>query len=485
MSIGLNILSVPDKQKLFTFARACNLQAANVLNNPDLCRELKDALPSCEVTFRLKGGPWGDDDGEGILKVTAEEYVREMVAQLKGDKRIRVGAGNEMPLNARTVARLCELVPIANREGVSLDLLHIATGNPQPPKLDKFTGAIITETEWEIAKPLLDLLAVHRQHRLAIHEYAGGVVTSGLIGGNPTMISPGEWPAIAPFTRWHLGRFQFLIEYCQRRNIKPPRMIVTEHGFDDTSDIKPYLDTLQKTAPYTSIRGWRSLVNQWASWWPMWNAEKAYAEQLKWADSVLYRGTPVEAQCIFAWGDSGGWAQFDVSGATELQSLLVAYSKEQATVSTTPLPNDERWQETENLSGNRYRVRLQPRVDDQQERAWIDAGAKFWYIRRNVGDGFLFTKTVGGLIGFSDEGVLTVQPEPPELPAPKPPPFDLRQHLTAIDALLAMAQRERHPLVDELSSVQHKLATLDTRIRLLEVMRDDIAPLIDPDLLAA
>lgn len=484
MSIGLNITSIPDKGKLLQFASACNLAAANVLNNPDFCRELKDAQPNCDVTYRLKGGSWKDDDGEGILSVTPAEYIGEMLSHLKGDKRIRISCGNEMPLNARTVKHLCDLITEANRQFVSLVVLNIATGNPEPEKRDPKTNAIIQESQWEIAKPLLQLLETNPQHRLGIHEYAGGVITSGLIGGNPTMIAPGEWPALVPFTRYHCGRFQFLLEYCQRAHLKPPRILITEHGFDDTSDIKPWLLTLRRTAPYMDIRGWRSLTNQWVSWWPMWSAEKAYAEQLIWADKTLYRGTPVEAQCIFCWGDSGGWMGFDIAGATELQALLIAYSKE---VIPMPLPfpdkTDMRWRETTNMSGANYYVRPEMRVIDMPTLPKINAGERFSFIQTDDPN-WLYGKNGAGNIGYVHKGILTVEapPPPPEPPPPHVPPDDPP---IAVATLLKInrdqwqweidrATKELDALEIELHALKNRMQKLQTQIGLYKERQADI-----------
>lgn len=193
---------------------------------------------------------------------------------------------------------------------------------------------------WEDFHELIELCNQNRElFVMGIHEYAGAVITSGFIGGNPTLIQPDSWPtdfstpAIGQMIKWHCGRYAFLEQYCKRARIRVPRLLVTEHGFDDLSDIDPFLKSLIKTPPYDNIRGWKTLENQWRDWWPQWSAEEAYAEQMIYAD-LIYPASAVEGRMIFTWADDPEsiWHQFDVSRAFDFQRIL-----EQGVV-TPPLP---------------------------------------------------------------------------------------------------------------------------------------------------
>ena len=106
--------------------------------------------------------------------------------------------------------------------------------------------------EWSQGKELLQLASQYKEWCLvALHEYAGGIITSGFIGGNPngTATDNGNmvkrdglvdytkvenWPTPAQakdMTMWHCGRFKFLNMYCKSEGIPLLRIAITEFGF--------------------------------------------------------------------------------------------------------------------------------------------------------------------------------------------------------------------------------------------------------------
>lgn len=458
ISVNIHGQNVPDKGRLFAWLMALKPAAVLVMDEPGLAHEIKDRLPQTTVIFRWNGD--GGDDGEKLLRYTPVEWLDLMASKLSGDKRIMLSTTNETPLNQRVVDWHVNLIKVANERGVNLCVLNIATGNPEPEA-------------WEIARPLLELLAIHRQHVLGLHSYAGGIITSGLIGGNPGMIAPGQWPAAVPFTRWHLGREKFLYDYLDKEKIVHPRIILSEHGFDDTSDIKSWLDTLRMTPPFQNIRGWKTLVNQWKAWWPMWSAEQAYFEQLKWADETLYKGTAVEAQLIFSYGHSSAdWIQFDIADALQLQDLLVNYAKEQPqeTPVTFPLTQDPRWVAAENFSGRNYDLRLQQRIDDTPGQGWVKAGEKFAYIGITGNAVWMFAKNLSGATGYISRDVLAIVPKVEPIPEAPPVPTnaDLKRDVTMLETVLKL-------LMDKHEIMNNELAQLTAQIRLIESVRDDLS----------
>jgi hypothetical protein len=299
-------------------------RAILILDDIDLCKVVKGLLPNTIVIHRQ----WPDDDIH--LRMSPADWIKMKQRDI-GGADLWAYTSNEPGFNQQLIDWHVQVMKLAPAAGLKLVVGNFAVGTP---------GA----DSWSAARPLLELLDRNRSTMiLGLHEYACGVITSGFIGGYPQFIQPNTWPGdVTSTTLWHLGRYKFLVSYCRSIGINPPRIILTEHGFDDVSDIKPWAERLLQTGPYHNIRGWKSIVNQWNDWYnPLgWSAERAYFEQLSYADRVIYQNSPVEAQCIFSWGHSSGdWDQFDVADALEFQRMLEAYAAQQgpaASVAPTP-----------------------------------------------------------------------------------------------------------------------------------------------------
>jgi hypothetical protein len=330
ISLNIHGNNAPDRQRLLDHLQILQPPAVLVLDNLDLAREIKKLLPNTTSIFREFGSK-----GDGALHLDSDpkSWLDRHAHQAEGGIVLHVL--NEPPFDQAVVDWLTELLRLAAPRRIPLIIGNWAVGNPLPE-------------QWAMAREMLQLLDQHRDlFILGLHEYAGGVVTSGLYGGYPdnagvkpgtsggkNLIPPGNWPKdVSDATRYHMGRFKFLMSYCDSIGIRCPRIILTEHGFDDTSDIKAWEDTLKKNSPYLNVRGWKTLHNQWTDWYGGlgWSPERAYFEQLAWADRTIYQNSPVEAQCIFCWGHSSQeWDQFDIAQAQEFQRLLEDYARQGA-----------------------------------------------------------------------------------------------------------------------------------------------------------
>lgn len=309
MKISLNIhgSSIANKPRLLARVLTTRPRWLLVMDNLNLAEELAAALPETNVIFRR----WPDDNL--VREKTPQTWVNETAALLAG-KRLWAYAGNEQGFGDDVLRWNTEVITLAAARGLKVVVGNFATGTPEPG-------------DWR-RPAALDLLRALDANRaaavLGLHEYAGGVITSGL--GNPPPVK--VWPDSIPGAAWHCGRYRFVVDTCAEQNIKAPRVVITEHGFDDLSDIKSWLDTLVKTPGYANIRGWRSLVEQWRAWWPSWSPERAYAEQLIYADRVIYNNPIIEGQLIFSYGASSEmWRQFDIEGAAELLLELERYAQ--------------------------------------------------------------------------------------------------------------------------------------------------------------
>jgi hypothetical protein len=341
ISYNIHAQMVKDSNRLKQHLAKVQPSVALVMDGLGLAKEIKTMLPNTLVVHRNWGITQGDDDVH--KRVSPEDWLNLRAKESEGG--FYLNTTNEPGFNDECINWHIDLMQRAAKRGVRLVVGNFAVGTPGPD-------------DWGQAKQMLQLLDQYRDlFVLGLHEYACGVITSGLYGGAPNnagvqigatggkdLVPKDKWPQdVSGITLWHCGRFKFLMNYCQKNGIKPPRIILTEHGMDDVSDIKPWADKLTKSPPYLNIRGWKSLRTQWNQWFNPsgWSAERAYFEQLAWADRVIYGNSPVEGQCIFSWGHSSDqWEQFDIAEASEFQSLLETYAQQgasQATFAPTPI----------------------------------------------------------------------------------------------------------------------------------------------------
>ncbi len=302
--IGYNVLSIPDRARLYTHSRAMQPSAMLFYSHMGgTAQEFAAEFPTCAVILRS----W--PDGSDVILEAPDKWL-DRVSKGVPDN-IYLYTCNELGWSTALIKWHVEVMKLAIQRKRRLCILNMGVGQPGP-------------TNWAEAKELIALASGHRElFILGLHEYAGGVITSGLIGGDPKFIQPETWPTplqAKALTRWHCGRLKFLMDYCKELGIQPPRVVITEAGFDFTGDIGTWLNHLRFTPPNKSINGWKTLVDQWRDWWPTWSAETAYAKQILWAQDALW--TDAEAVLLFGWGDSGGWSAYDVSGSLAMQALF-------------------------------------------------------------------------------------------------------------------------------------------------------------------
>jgi len=322
--IGYNIngQAVRDLPRLTYHLQRLNPAWLLVMDNLALAQQIKAMLPRCNVIYRA----WPDD---GVPTEAPEDWVARR-ATFIGGADIWAYTSNEPPATPALWDWHARAMDAARKHGLKLVVGNFAAGQPQPDR-------------WAQGRAVLDRLAAHPdQFVLGLHEYACGFAISGAPNFE-ALIPTDRWP-VNPRALGHLyhcGRFHFLLDYCRAQNLRPPRIVMTEAGFDDLQDVAAWRDTLRVTPPYPGIRGWKTLPDQWRAWWPGWGAQRAYAEQTTYLWRALYADTPVEALLLFTWSASAQWEQFDVSEAGELQSALEAHTMIVADIN--PGVDDPRW----------------------------------------------------------------------------------------------------------------------------------------------
>jgi hypothetical protein len=419
--IGYNVLSTRDKNTLFDHSSRLNPSAMLFYSfQGEIAQQFKARFPRCVVIVR------DYPDEEIWLKETPTQWL---------DKRQHLAANgvylytsNEPGLSDELVKWHVELMELCVNRNVHLVVLNFSVGYPSPEQLFR-------------CKRIFELAALYRNlFVIGLHEYAGGVITSGLIGGTPdqvidkvkpNFIPVENWPMNASnITRFHMGRYKFVLDYCSKNNIPKPRIIITEWGFDFLGDIGNWLNNLVKTHPYVSINGWRTLVNQWLRWFPQWeDAQDALYFQAKWAETVLY--TDVEALLFFAWSDDDNWPAFDLSKAFGLHKRLESTSAPtnpppppDPVPEVYPDPRDPRWLKGIVRSNAAVHVRASRSITSSVVGAVRDGQPVLYIDDDEFGDWYPIKSASGtSIFGYSRRDVIGFDPPPTsEFTYPVPPP---------------------------------------------------------------
>ena len=339
---GFNVHAqgVKDVQRLLTHVHKTQPAWMLVMDGLELCKQIIDASPKTHVIHRNYGITQGDDNV--FAKVTPERWLELRGAESNTGAWLMTTC--EPGWGQDVIDWHVKLMQLCLSRKIRLVVGNWSVGTPNPDVI-------------KMAKPMLQLLADHSDlFVLGLHEYANAVITSGFVGGapngrtdkgevvHPDYTLPASWPRkgfAAALTKWHVGRFRFWSDYCASAGIIPPRIVLTEAGFDDVSDIKWWTNTLPRTAPYTDIRGFKTLQNYWHQIMPDWSQDRAYFENLKYAEDNIFAGTPVEGACTYCYGHiDPAWEQDDVEGHEEFLVYLQADALAQSTAPTpTPTPS--------------------------------------------------------------------------------------------------------------------------------------------------
>lgn len=291
----------------------------------DYAREIKQAFPNMEVILRF----W--PDGDVYKRLTPEQWLNQHEAQAAGG--LTLYTTNEAGLGQDVIDWHLDLMKRAAFRGVKLCLLNPATGTWDLPDLPRL-------------RPLLVLASTHRDlFVIGLHTYAGGIITSGIRGGNPdnagvqigqpgglNLVNRENWSQVKPTdTFFHIGRHKILTNFCKGLDLNP-RFGLTEIGFDFTSDIGAWLNAIGQRTGQTSVNGWRSLISYWREIFPDWSPEMAYVKQFEWAEKTLLDG--VDFGLFFAHGDDGNWGNYNIANS----AIPALFEADATAIATQPAP---------------------------------------------------------------------------------------------------------------------------------------------------
>lgn len=315
---GYNYLRVPDVAAEMQHADKANLGGGLFFQNDiTFARDFKAARPSRHVVLR--------NYPDKMLPHSVDDWLKANQPLAEGG--LIVQTVNEIGFGQDVIDFHVALLERIKRDRIKMNvgILGLSVGTPGPD-------------EWYRAEKLIRLAADLRdQVHFILHEYWGAVVTSGFIGGNPDQfIIPPMWPLdTSKITMWHVGRYRFLKQECQRKGLPLPRLIIGEFGADFVGDIGDWLKTLPSDGgKYDSVDGWRDLTTQWRRWWPLWDGATAYMKQASYADKYIYTDEEVELIAFYARWNDGGWKTFQLN--PEMDQQMEDYG--QAELNQPPAP---------------------------------------------------------------------------------------------------------------------------------------------------
>lgn len=173
---------------------------------------------------------------------------------------------------------------------------------------------------------------------LGLHEYSSPWMW-WMTGNFQNGVAQDDWSTWPGADGWVTLRYRKVLRFLSSVGFGSIKIAITECGLDRVSPV-----------PQGASSGnWRTN----AGWWGQWDgsrdpinywreserdAERYYAEQLKWYDRELKRDPQVIGATIFTCGhDNQAWADYDIEG-TRVASFLVDYIRNDTDVVVPPPP---------------------------------------------------------------------------------------------------------------------------------------------------
>lgn len=340
-----------------------------ILRHFDLAMEIAKRYPATTVHIRY----WSN---EGVINKDGS-YAISPKAWLDNIKKDWIKANNQGVRNVSfyTTNEPRQLKEIGNWHK---DLMELNLNPEYQLPLTVLNLGHYEPNEIPLFKEVLRLCALRPDlFILGIHEYFTALPSSGMpeldVNKNPFFpINYDKWDRRENATRYHVGRHQFILKFCDDNKINRPRIVVTEFGADRLDEggnwVGKWLNSLLLTQPYLNIRGWLSCYNQWKNWFSsiFKTSEETYFYMLQYLAVRVYQSNyldkprNIEGALIFSWWNSGtlgsaeDWTQFRVDLALQLQSFIADFNNgvrlglEDEIINPINFPdnNDFRWYST-------------------------------------------------------------------------------------------------------------------------------------------
>jgi hypothetical protein len=347
----------PDKNRLLNWVANARPTTMPIMDSMDLAVEVYNvALGETKACHRLYDPAEG---AEWKLK-TPQQYVNEITSQ--GHPEIYRQVLNEPAINTTDLPFLLYWLmgvmdELYNRgyKGVignfpmgQITQVHIEDG-----LFDDFLRHCNQYRDWHYIG-IHEYTAITRYFGVGQWSYWEPIPTDYFL--NMLLQDMPYWPtrenlpctringALPPY--WHVRRADWLTIRSREIGISDdPEYWVTESGYDnmqDVSEVFPVLVNKWGIAPgYDNLRGFNSLANVWAAYWPHWTFDEAAFEQEVWLDEECYPANYIGWN-NFMWTDDQ-WRRdgFDMSQNLQFQALLVDRAVMLRTEPDPPDPDPE------------------------------------------------------------------------------------------------------------------------------------------------
>lgn len=322
ISYNINAEAIPDRTYLKGHLRRLCPTTVLVMNSLAFAVELyQDLNPSCgTIVIHRTHSTWEGD--EWYMRSPAsfvQRWKQEGHPEIVRYSSNEPSFGGLRPIQDFVAADV-ELMRLARENGFTCACGNFSVGYIQP-------GFITSGAMDAYIRAINDY-----DHYLAVHEYSTVSLAFG-VGQWPVewlqdrnRVQPANWPLARDLpTRlingelpgyWYLRRADWFLIRADQLGIERPRILVTEWGFDNLPNIKPYIEPLRQRFGidkyFDDMRGVNTYADVWRDYYPYWTFAQALCEQLIWGDSIYPR--EYIGFNLFTWSINPHWLQTDYSG---------------------------------------------------------------------------------------------------------------------------------------------------------------------------
>lgn len=428
-----------DRSKLIAHLRAANYGTVTILDDYKLAMELTDILPGAVIVHRAfeepePGPPRGAS--ADVIKKHAVDYFQSKKAKEWGAndpraKKVILNVNCECDWSRERCDWYAYMIEEAARFDIGLVVGNWAAGVIKSG-MGSDPNAWLTDAEL-----LLRTIAKYRDRNkyfIGLHEYSTFYVWAVMNGLAPERKDGWKFenaPKQIDWNQpqWHIGRCIGLVRACEKFGIAKAPILITECSLDDMQDISKRMPV--KLAPgYSAPRGWRSLVPQWAEWYPGRDPGEIYADMNIWVWEKVYKPLGcVVGSHAYCYGDASGdkhlWKSFLVEDSPGYLQRMEKYARELA-AQAAPLPKPAAAGSGESVTltgGGASNMRSGPGTDYPVIDSLPESTTITWYpaIKTKAGDyNWIYIETAGRFGWIAERPGVTFTPAGSNAKTPAP-----------------------------------------------------------------